>query len=281
MAARPPDLSDWYTRRGLQVKGGGITLQRGGAIKVGQTDYNVGSGFSLGYSGNNYKFSIGNSATGNYLTWDGNTLSVAGSITLSNVPWSTVTGTGKPSDNADVTISAVNGGLNVTGGGITLSGGGSVKGGQTSYDTGTGFFLGYSGGYKFSIGNSTGNKLTWDGTTLGIIGQFVGGAIKLGTGHTPNGYALEISAGTNSPVYADNVYGGILHGDNYYVQTTNAVYGLSYGNIEGIYGIVHATNTNVSAHGVRGWNANKLGGTGGIIGGANGYDRNESNCYSY
>ena len=39
-------------------------------------------------------------------------------------------------------------------------------GGQTAYNTGTGFFIGYdSTTYKFSVGTST-NSLTWDGTSL-------------------------------------------------------------------------------------------------------------------
>lgn len=62
-------------------------------------------------------------------------------------------------------------GTTITGGGITLNAGGNIKGGQTAYDTGTGFFLGYaSSAYRFSIGNSGGNKLTWDGTNLSVTG---------------------------------------------------------------------------------------------------------------
>ena len=62
-------------------------------------------------------------------------------------------------------------GTTITGGGITLTTGGNIKGGQTAYDTGTGFFLGYSGtAHKFSIGNSVGNKLTWDGNNLSVTG---------------------------------------------------------------------------------------------------------------
>jgi hypothetical protein len=62
-------------------------------------------------------------------------------------------------------------GTTITGGGITLNNGGNIKGGQTGYDTGTGFFLGYaSSAYRFSIGNSGGNKLTWDGTNLSVTG---------------------------------------------------------------------------------------------------------------
>jgi hypothetical protein len=63
-------------------------------------------------------------------------------------------------------------GTTITGGGITLSGGGNIKGGQTDYNTGTGFFLGYHGSaYKFSIGNASSKGITWDGGTLSIGGD--------------------------------------------------------------------------------------------------------------
>jgi hypothetical protein len=47
----------------------------------------------------------------------------------------------------------------------------TVRQGQTAFDTGTGFWLGdVSGTPKFSIGNSSGNKLTWDGSALNVTG---------------------------------------------------------------------------------------------------------------
>jgi hypothetical protein len=56
-------------------------------------------------------------------------------------------------------------------GSITIGAGGSLSSGQTAYDTGTGFWLEYNGGTpRFSIGNSSGSKLTWDGTTLAVAG---------------------------------------------------------------------------------------------------------------
>lgn len=144
--ARPPNLDDWYTRQGLTVKGGGITLQAGGAIKGGQTTYNTGTGFFLGYHSGAYKFSLGNPSA-NYLTFDGTNLAIGGALSLT-----------------------------LTGNGITLSSGGYVRGGQTDYATGTGFFLGYSGAaYKFSIGSTT-SYLRWDGSALSIIGDITGAA---------------------------------------------------------------------------------------------------------
>ena len=64
----------------------------------------------------------------------------------------------------------------ITAGTITMDTSGYIQGGQTAYNTGTGFFLGYdTDAYKFSIGDSSSNYLTWDGTTLSIQGDFVVG----------------------------------------------------------------------------------------------------------
>jgi hypothetical protein len=60
----------------------------------------------------------------------------------------------------------------ITAGNITLNTSGYIKGGQTAYDTGSGFWLGYTGAkYKFSIGDGGSNSLTWDGTTLRVKGS--------------------------------------------------------------------------------------------------------------
>ena len=53
--------------------------------------------------------------------------------------------------------------------GITLDSGGVIKGGQTAYHTGNGFFLGYSGSqYKVSIGDPNGEHIKWDGSNITI-----------------------------------------------------------------------------------------------------------------
>lgn len=59
------------------------------------------------------------------------------------------------------TLSAAGGTLGViTTGLITLDTTGYIRGGATDYLTGTGFYLGYSGGaYKFSIGNPSGEHM--------------------------------------------------------------------------------------------------------------------------
>lgn len=58
---------------------------------------------------------------------------------------------------------------------ITLAGDGcAIKSGQTAYDTGAGFWLGLeSATSKFSIGNSGGSKLTWDGSTFTVQGKLI------------------------------------------------------------------------------------------------------------
>ena len=75
----------------------------------------------------------------------------------------------------------INSGTTITGGGITLSNGGSIKGGQSAFNIGTGFFLGYeSSAYKFSIGNTSTNYLTWDGSTFAVGGTIAATAGNIG-----------------------------------------------------------------------------------------------------
>jgi hypothetical protein len=109
---------------------------------------------------------------GSTSAWEG-PVTIAASANAStvsaSVAYSDITGTKPPSD-ADNTSTAVNAGTTVTAaaGGITFSANGAIKGGQTAYNTGTGWFLGYSGGkYKFSIGDAT-NYMKWDGSELSV-----------------------------------------------------------------------------------------------------------------
>lgn len=57
---------------------------------------------------------------------------------------------------------------------LTVDSSGHIKGGQTGYNTGTGFFLGYSSGYKFSIGNPSGYYMLWTGTDLIVNAKSLG-----------------------------------------------------------------------------------------------------------
>ena len=59
--------------------------------------------------------------------------------------------------------------LTVNTGQLTVDTAGHIKGGQTAYNTGNGFWLGYdSSAYKFSIGNASNAALTYDGSALKI-----------------------------------------------------------------------------------------------------------------
>ena len=75
-----------------------------------------------------------------------------------------------------VTTSGIEQDITITSGGVIVwnGGGARIMGGQTAYDTGTGFFLGHVSGdnrYKFSIGDSSGEKLTFDDGDLTVTGK--------------------------------------------------------------------------------------------------------------
>ena len=83
-------------------------------------------------------------------------------------------------------IVEIDGGITINDGGLTLAssptGTPAYKAGQTDFDTGTGFFLGrHSNAYKLSVGNSSGNKMTFDGTNLSVTGTITGSAFESGT----------------------------------------------------------------------------------------------------
>jgi hypothetical protein len=115
---------------------------------------------------------LGNVSLAGTITLSSLQVSGLGALALLNsVAYGDISGS-KPPVNADVTLAAINGGLAITGGGLQLlSGGAALRGGQTAYDTGLGFWLGDAAGTtKFSIGNSGGNKLTWNGSALTMVG---------------------------------------------------------------------------------------------------------------
>ena len=82
----------------ITVNTGTLTVDTGGYLKGGQTAYNTGNGFFLGYSSATYKFSIGSPTQG--LTWDGSALTLSGSSSI------------------DITGKATFQGVNPIGGGI-------------------------------------------------------------------------------------------------------------------------------------------------------------------
>jgi len=108
-------------------------------------------------------------------------------------------------------------GLVVESEGFNVGTAGHVRGGQTAYNTGTGFFLGYSGAaYKFSIGVPTGDYLTWDGTNLSVSASKIITNFTTGSVAVTAGQALYI--GTDGKVYPNDAR----------AATTNAFIGFAF-----------------------------------------------------
>lgn len=84
--------------------------------------------------------------------------------------------------------------------GVSWADGGSGSKGTFS---GTGFFLGYTGGnatvYQFHIGNPSGNYLRWDGSVLKVNGNIVGGS-TVGTNSTDVGLLMNTQYGIRRSV---------------------------------------------------------------------------------
>lgn len=115
---------------------------------------------------------------------------VAGTITANEIATGTITAAKMNVSQLSAIVADMG---SITAGTVTVDTSGYIRGGQTAYDTGTGFFLGYSSGaYKFSIGNPSGNRLTWDGTSLTVIGTVanVQTFTSSGTWNKPNGGSM-------------------------------------------------------------------------------------------
>ena len=113
-------------------------------------------------------------------------------ITASEIFAGTITGT----EITGTTLSGIFANLgSITAGNITLNSTGYIRGGQTGYDTGTGFWLGYdTDKYKLSMGNGSTKAFTYDGTDLALVG----GTITGGTIQTSNsGQRIVLDGSTN------------------------------------------------------------------------------------
>jgi hypothetical protein len=85
-------------------------------------------------------------------------------------------------------------------GGITIANN-AVRAGQTAFNTGAGFYLGQDG--TFSVGDSEGSRLTWDGSTLNVVG---GGTFSGALSAASGTFAGSLSAATGT--FTGNVSGG-------------------------------------------------------------------------
>ena len=126
---------------------GGVNPGSGAAMGTST----FGTGYFLGAYGGSNKFFIGSPYQN--VIWNGTILSVKGTITA--------------------TAGAI---------GNVIIDANAIRAGQTDYATGTGFFLGSDG--TFSVGSSSsGNMMTWNGTTAAFTGNitakggYIGGSI--------------------------------------------------------------------------------------------------------
>lgn len=188
----------------------------GNFIEGGQTAYNTGTGFWLGYNSSlsAYAFSIGSST--NYLTWDGTTLTIAGSIVVSSIsglnyagsasaggPANTISGQGAlaTQNTADYSTQVTGTPVSGTTGSITVSPSPSGAGlylGSTNlgYYSGSAWTTYMDSSGHFYLGGTSG-ALQWNGTTLTITGDInvttISGLNYAGSG-SPGGAANSITS---------------------------------------------------------------------------------------
>lgn len=122
-------------------------------------------------------------------------------------PYVTDSDSTRPANNATNNGSTIDTDGNIAGS-ISTETTGDIHGGQTAYDTGTGYFLGYdTNAYKFSIGNSSGDKLTFDGSNLAVTGNITADGGSIG-GLTIASNKIYLGSGTfnhtNTGFYVDN-----------------------------------------------------------------------------
>ena len=193
---------DWDGSLGQLSITGNIVMGATNSISGGQTAYNTGTGFWMGWdssSGGSYKLSIGNPA-GDYLYWDGSNLTIHGSTSLvGTLPWSSITNDGhKPAD--DATVGAI-WGTNLTNIPAPLGTAGAaglyLNANYMGYWNGSQYasYIDSSGDFYFK-GDSN-SSIDWNITTpstLTIKGSMVLGSINnVSISSVPNSTATDIS----------------------------------------------------------------------------------------
>lgn len=187
----------------LTVRGGILTnsvdVGTTGYVRGGQTDYNTGTGFWLGYSGGTHKLSIG-SALGKKLLWDGTDLNLSVGSTAIGTDGILRAKDAVISGTLYATAGYIGSGTNtcvIDNTGIAIGTSGAIRGAKTGFsDTTAGFWMGYdSGAYKFRLGNDS-DYLYWDGSSLTITGDFVADSIDVGTTGFVRGGQTDYNTGT-------------------------------------------------------------------------------------
>lgn len=141
---------------------------------------------------------------------------------------------------------------------LSLLRSGALAAGQDGYDSGTGFFMDYNDGTpRLSIGNSNGNKLTWNGSALDITGALTATTGSIG------GFTVGSSTITGGNFELNSAGSFVLgSGNNSVRASASGSYALWAGNANGALapfsvtpaGTVNAGTMNVS-------NINVTGGT--------------------
>lgn len=147
---------------------GTLTVSTSGKVFIGVGTYaNANTAWYVDSSG---QFSLKDK-----LTWDGTTLGVNGTIVGS-------AGFFGNSTNA----------VSINSAGLRVGNAGAIAGGQTAYNTGTGFWMGFqAGAYGFSIGNPAGNYMLWNGTNLFVNGGSTPNFVTIDT----TGFTVGVSGG--------------------------------------------------------------------------------------
>lgn len=162
-----------------------INLGTGGNIRSGQTAFNTGTGFWMGKGTDGYaRFSVG-SSTASGLDYDqaAGTLNIRGKISVK--------------DNSEV------------GGSTTIITGGSVESGQSSFNVGTGFWIGKgTDGYaRFSVGNPTASGIDYSQST-GVLN--IRGKVNMYSGSYINGVAANNIASWADSTDTTQINGGCI-----------------------------------------------------------------------
>jgi len=118
-------------------------------------------------------------------------------------------------------------------GGITIASN-AVRAGQTAYNTGTGFYLGSNG--TFSLGNSAGNRLTWDGTNLNVVGGGTFSGAIAGATYTTTSGKFSVSSG-GVMTATDGNFSGAITGST--ISTNSGLFSV------GSNGVLTAVEANI------------------------------------
>ena len=102
--------------------------------------------------------------------------------------------------------------------GLSVGTGGYLKSGASAYNSGTGFWMEYNSGTpRLFIGNSAGNKMTWDGSTLSVSGSISA------TSGTIGGFTIDSSTISSTNVTIDSTNEKIVLGSGNDVVIANAL----------------------------------------------------------